>query len=263
MYIITAMCCDDLNGCCGSVPDVAVKPIDFEYNRRRFIKTFCLGTFSLGFFAEQTPLWAQISRTPFSGVGTFRLNVSSFPVLSNDFGSIRIKVTGMPISFPQVVITRLAGNQFATVTSKCTHMGNTVNPYSVVANGIVCPVHFSKFSATGAVINGPALTPLTRYATTFDGADRISVEIPGLGYGVEISTAPVGSRLKLIFPTTSGVKYEVRFRRIAEGTTWTTVPFATTPTDPLSAMVLSGSSGLSTVYVENPGEAGFFTVARY
>jgi nitrite reductase/ring-hydroxylating ferredoxin subunit len=79
---------------------------------------------------------------------------------------------GLIIADPAVVITQPADGEFKAFTAICTHQGCLVS--EVVNNEIICPCHGSKFSATdGAVINGPAQTPLAPAAVTVDGTSIV------------------------------------------------------------------------------------------
>jgi Rieske Fe-S protein len=66
-----------------------------------------------------------------------------------------------------VVLIRQSGQSVHAFSSRCTHLGCTVNE---VANGrIFCPCHGSVFDAsTGAVLQGPASAPLPRVRVTIE-----------------------------------------------------------------------------------------------
>jgi Rieske Fe-S protein len=68
-----------------------------------------------------------------------------------------------------VVLTR-SGDAVQAFSSKCTHLGCTVNK---VSDGkIFCPCHGSVFNAaTGAVIQGPASSPLPSVPVTVRGGE--------------------------------------------------------------------------------------------
>jgi len=69
-----------------------------------------------------------------------------------------------------VLIIRSSDTQYTAISRICTHMGCTV-AYNSSTKQLVCPCHGARFSSTGAVINGPATSPLTVYSTTLDGTN--------------------------------------------------------------------------------------------
>jgi len=79
---------------------------------------------------------------------------------------------GLIIEDPAVVITQPTEGDFKAFTAICTHQGCLVS--EVVDNEIICPCHGSKFSASdGAVINGPAQTPLASAGVTVEGGSVV------------------------------------------------------------------------------------------
>ena len=65
-----------------------------------------------------------------------------------------------------VLVVRLAtGNtasSFTAVQVACTHEGTSIN-YNPLLNEFVCPLHGSIFTTSGAVVQGPAASPLKKY----------------------------------------------------------------------------------------------------
>jgi Rieske Fe-S protein len=66
---------------------------------------------------------------------------------------------GTILTDKKIVITQPQSGTFHAFTAVCTHAGCTVS--SVSGGTINCPCHGSKFNiANGAVVNGPAASPL-------------------------------------------------------------------------------------------------------
>jgi cytochrome b6-f complex iron-sulfur subunit len=63
------------------------------------------------------------------------------------------------------LVTRTAQTSFSAVTAICTHEACTITGFE--SQAFVCPCHGSRFSANGAVLNGPAFNPLRQFATQF------------------------------------------------------------------------------------------------
>lgn len=65
-----------------------------------------------------------------------------------------------------IIIARLAsGNtpaDFTALSAFCTHQG-TIISYVAIENLFYCPAHGSEFSTNGAVLRGPAASPLKQY----------------------------------------------------------------------------------------------------
>jgi Rieske Fe-S protein len=65
---------------------------------------------------------------------------------------------GITISGP--VIIKKEGNELVVFSSKCTHLGCTINRYE--GGMLVCPCHGSKFNINGEAATGPAFKPLQK-----------------------------------------------------------------------------------------------------
>jgi cytochrome b6-f complex iron-sulfur subunit len=72
-----------------------------------------------------------------------------------------------------IFVLSLAGNAFSTVSSVCTHSQCLVQ-FESDRDDLYCNCHGSRFTAQGAVVDGPANRPLPSYATT---ADDVAVTI--------------------------------------------------------------------------------------
>jgi Rieske Fe-S protein len=237
--------------------------------RREFVRLLALGTVgsAFGLPAWVRPVWAEVRPQSAGTPGVYRLNLQDVPVLGQDFGSVLLRVPGMPTSFPQIIVTRLAGPEFFAVTSQCTHQSCTVGVFNRTTMVLQCPCHGSRYTVDGTVVRGPALLPLQRYPTSFDGVSVLQIEIPGLGFQTqgELVVADPGQtgRFKLTFPTVSGVRYRVRFRESLAAGQWLPVPFATTVDGAANQTELRGNGSPATVYVERTGAVGFYAVERF
>ena len=63
------------------------------------------------------------------------------------------------------LVAHTGQDTFTAMTAVCTHEGCTVGEFD--GSLFICPCHGSEYSTTGAVVQGPAPTALTRFATQF------------------------------------------------------------------------------------------------
>ena len=69
-----------------------------------------------------------------------------------------------------VYVRRLASGELVAVLASCTHQGCQPEP---VGDRLACPCHGSEFAFDGAVLQGPAERPLTRYPVAVEGEDIV------------------------------------------------------------------------------------------
>jgi Rieske Fe-S protein len=75
---------------------------------------------------------------------------------------------GTVLAAKKIVITQPQSGTFKAFTAVCTHAGCTVG--SVSGGTINCPCHGSRFNiANGAVVNGPAASPLAAVSIQVQG----------------------------------------------------------------------------------------------
>jgi cytochrome b6-f complex iron-sulfur subunit len=95
---------------------------------------------------------------------TINGNTMTVPLAQN---SALGRANGMiVVSQARVVVLRLSATDYRTLSSVCTHEGCTVNEFN--GSQVICPCHGSQFSTSGAVVRGPAGSPLRSFPTTFD-----------------------------------------------------------------------------------------------
>ena len=236
-------------------------------SRRSFVRTFALFSAAswLGGSELKSLLVAEVSAQSSNIPGIFRMNLDNFAALRNAVGSVRLSVTGMPTSFRQIIVSRLDG-QFFAVSSQCTHEGQPVSPMNVNSRRLVCPTHGSQYAPDGTVLVGPAGENLTAYDIRFDGNKTLSIEIPNLGFVATVTSAlnPANNqkRIRLEFPTVSGIRYDVQFRPALTAGAWTRVPFANAVDGAATLNTLTGNNQKAIVFVEPGSESGFYAIGR-
>lgn len=100
---------------------------------------------------------------------TITVTVDSASPLAPVGGAALVQAAGQ-----NVLVARTAQDAFVAVTAICTHAGCTVNGFA--SQEYVCPCHGSRFSTSGAVLQGPALSPLRQFPTAFAG-NVLTIEI--------------------------------------------------------------------------------------
>jgi Rieske Fe-S protein len=240
---------------------------DHSVSRRRFVKTFALGTAFSTLFGKawQASVLADISA---SNVGLLRVKLSDYPALFEDFGSVRLGINPIdnPVgplgSFYPILINHEIGATYYAMSTFCSHAGCIVPPFDGSQGAILCPCHGSGYGIDGSLLNGPASNPLIRYPITFDGEDTLTVEVPNLGYCVNSSLVQSAStpRFKLSFPTFENVEYEVNFREQA-GDAWAVTPFALSLDGPADQLSIFGDGVLAAVFVNRTAGTGFYSIA--
>ena len=68
----------------------------------------------------------------------------------------------------QVIVAKTVAGAYVALSAACTHQGTAVQ-FQTGSDGFYCPNHGSRFTTSGAVVNGPAATPLRMYTVTQTG----------------------------------------------------------------------------------------------
>jgi nitrite reductase/ring-hydroxylating ferredoxin subunit len=99
------------------------------------------------------------------GPGPITLNGVSAPA---DGHAIRVVADGTPVA----VFNR--GGAYYAIGAACTHVGGPLDQGQVSDHKVRCPWHGSVFDlTTGAVVQGPARTPVKAYKARFESGALI------------------------------------------------------------------------------------------
>jgi Rieske Fe-S protein len=240
-------------------------------SRRRFIKTFALGTAFSSYLGRpwRANVMAETVARAAQQNATFKIRVSDYPPLANQFGSVRLGVNPVRPDaepFPDgdfwpFLINRGENGEFYVLDSECRHASCVIPAYEESSFGMQCPCHGSTYAIDGSILTGPTEFPLRAYQFEFDGDDTLTIHIPGLGFATTTSLAgPAGSRLRLNFATHYGITYQVHFRaRITDP--WAIIPFSTTPDGPANETAFFAISLPASLYVDRTTATGFYAVS--
>lgn len=151
-------------------------------NRRNFLRNMLVA----GVFTSVCPhillgdLKPDLEESGTMIKGVYSLDLDQFPILTEIWGSVRVKIPKLNDEKPtEIIITRLPFEEykqhFAIVNTYCPHEGNIVYDLHPDFHIFDCPGHDSKFTVTGKYISGLAPQGLQNYL--FD-----SKWMPGVRY---------------------------------------------------------------------------------
>jgi Rieske Fe-S protein len=241
-------------------------------SRRRFVRTFALGTAFSAVLGKswRTPVLAEGIPLMGGQSATFKIRVSDYPALAQAFGSVRLGVNPVRPEeepFPDgdfwpFLVNRGSNMEFYVLDSECMHASCVVPAYDDFNFGIQCPCHGSTYGIDGSVFTGPSELPLRRYPFVYDGEDTLTITIPGLGFSVQAAVmgAPAGTRLQLNFPTHFGITYQVHYRARMEDD-WAVIPFATSLDGPASESAFTAVGLPGALFVDRTGSTGYYAVS--
>lgn len=104
--------------------------------------------------------------TPVAGILT--LPLADYPELSAVDGDLVFTITGTG----KIIVAQVAAGTWVCVRASCPHAGGTLF-WDPGDDEFECNLHHSTFDTTGAVTGGRAVTSVTSYPTTFDGANVV------------------------------------------------------------------------------------------
>lgn len=245
-------------------------------SRRRFIKTFALGTASSVLLGKSWQASVLADILPTGASGKLRVKLSDYPALANSPGSVRIALNPVVEEleadellgpFYPVLINHLNGSYYA-MSTQCRHAGCVVPVFLECIGCIECQCHLSRYAIDGSLLNGPSNSPLDPYPVTFDGVDTLTVTVPNLGYNIETALVQSGNtpRLRLDFFGFLNVDYEVYFRENINQP-WTVIPFSTTLNGTADQLTFTGQFSFlhengspASLYVNRTTATGFYSV---
>ncbi len=133
-------------------------------NRRELLKSIAAGTTTLFVVpvvltsCESETIDPDANKDPNTEELTIDMTEAKYSVLGTAGGFV--------IEGSIIIIN--TGQGFLALSSVCTHNGCKVS-YDHAAGNLPCPCHGSVFSTAGAVLNGPAASPLQKYTISQEG----------------------------------------------------------------------------------------------
>jgi cytochrome b6-f complex iron-sulfur subunit len=97
---------------------------------------------------------------------TLTINIAAGSPLATVGGAAMVSV-----SSGTYLVARTSQSAVTAVTAVCTHEGCAVTGFDGAR--YVCPCHGSTFATSGAVVQGPAPSPLRQFPAAFDAASNI------------------------------------------------------------------------------------------
>jgi cytochrome b6-f complex iron-sulfur subunit len=129
-------------------------------------------------FLSSAAYWTTAGTLGFAALGMARMPMPG--VLPGPASAIKIgppgeyPVSEQPIRVPDQNLYILhSAEGFAALAAVCTHLGCIV---SATPSGFACPCHGSQFSREGAVVKGPAPSPLVWYELSLAADGQMVVD---------------------------------------------------------------------------------------
>ena len=132
--------------------------------RRRFFRNFAIG----GSLLLTAPVLFNSCSDDSSEDENNNNNNSGNTVDLNDPAYANLKTVGGYAYKGDIIVIRSTDTVYIALSKVCTHSSCTVT-YNSSTSELPCPCHGSKFTKEGAVVNGPATSPLKKYNVTQNG----------------------------------------------------------------------------------------------
>jgi Rieske Fe-S protein len=137
-------------------------------SRRDFLSTCVHSLAGLAIVGTVAPLLDGCSDTAITGVDQGYQATFDVTALDTDNKALMTSSKGGD-GFP-IIIARLSATSYVALSAQCTHEACQVD--APLGASIYCSCHGSKFDLSGNVLQGPARSPLYKYATAYDATAR-------------------------------------------------------------------------------------------
>ena len=141
-------------------------------NRRELIRNIAAGTATVFIVPSLLTSCEKEDPDPDNGNGDPSATTLTIDLTNDNYSSLRSEGGSQVVDDVIVINT---GDEFIALSSVCTHQGCRVT-YNHSNEELPCPCHGSLFSTSGAVLNGPASSPLMKYDLTQDG-DILTIDL--------------------------------------------------------------------------------------
>lgn len=131
--------------------------------RRRFFRNFAVG----GSLLLTAPVLFNACSDDSSEDGNDN-NSGSNTIDLNDPAYANLKTVGGYAYKGDIIVIRSTDTVYIALSKVCTHSSCTVT-YNSSTSELPCACHGSKFTKEGAVVTGPATSPLKKYSVTQNG----------------------------------------------------------------------------------------------
>jgi len=132
--------------------------------RRKFFRNFAVG----GSLLLTAPVLFNSCSDDSTEDDNNNNNTGGITVDLNDAAYAALKTVGGFAYKGDIIIIRSTDTAYIALSKVCTHSQCTVT-YNSSSKDIPCPCHGSKFNTEGAVLNGPAASPLKKYDVKLNG----------------------------------------------------------------------------------------------
>ncbi len=132
--------------------------------RRHFFRNFAIG----GSLLLTAPVLFNSCSNDDDNGGDNNNNNTGITVDLNSAEYAALKTVGGFAYKGDIIIIRSSDAVYIALSKLCTHSQCTVT-YNSSTQDIPCPCHGSKFTKEGAVVNGPATSPLKKYDVKLNG----------------------------------------------------------------------------------------------